>query len=78
MGTPLHLPPKGGGAPKFSAHVYYGQMAGWLKLVLGMAIGLSPGDIVLDGDSVPSPKRGRSPKFLEHGTVVIGLFKFKF
>jgi len=45
---------------------------------LGMDVGLILGDFVLDGDPVPLPKRGRSPKFLEHGTVVIGLFKFKF
>ena len=32
-----------------------------MKLVLGMEVGLSPGDFVLDGDSDPSPKRGRSP-----------------
>jgi len=32
-----------------------------MKLVLGMVVGLSPGDVVLDGDPAPSPKRGRSP-----------------
>jgi len=37
----------------FSAHVYCGQTAGWMKLVLGMEVGLSPGDFVLDGDPVP-------------------------
>ena len=37
----------------FSAHVYCGQMAGWIKMVLGMAVGLSPGDFVLDGDPAP-------------------------
>jgi len=30
-GAPLPLPKKGSGAPKFSAHVYYGQTAGWIK-----------------------------------------------
>ena len=51
--------PKGSGAPKFSAHVYCGQTAEWMKLVLGMEVGLSPGDFVLDGDlgsSTPHPK----------------------
>ena len=33
---------------------------------LGMVVGLSPGDFVLDGDTAPSPKRGRSPKFSAH------------
>ena len=32
-----------------------------MKLVLGMEVGLSTGDFVLDGDPAPSPKRGRSP-----------------
>ena len=53
--------PKGGGAPKFSAHVYCGLRAGWMKLVLGIEVGLSPGDFVLDGDPAPLPKRGQSP-----------------
>ena len=60
-GIPLPPPQKGGGAPKFSAHVYCGQTAGWMKLVLGMEVGLSPGDFVLDGDPALSPKRGQSP-----------------
>ena len=43
---------KGGGqsSPHFSAHVYCGQTAGWMKLVLGMVVVFSPGDFVLDGD----------------------------
>jgi len=53
--------PKGGEEPQFSAHVYCGQTAGWMKLVLGMVVGLRPGDFVLDGDPAPFPRRGRSP-----------------
>ena len=49
-GDPASPPQKGGGAPKFSAHLYRGQMAGWIKMVLGMEICLSPGDFVLNGD----------------------------
>ena len=47
------LPPKGGTAapPQFSAHVYRGQMVGWIKMPLGMDA--SPGHIVLDGDPAP-------------------------
>ena len=30
-------------------------------MTLGMEVGLSPGDFVLDGDPGPSPKRERSP-----------------
>jgi len=28
---------------------------------LGMEVGLSPGEFVLDGDPAPFPKRGRAP-----------------
>ena len=56
---------KGGRAPKFSAHVHCGQTAGWMKLVLGVVVGLSPDDFVLDGDPAPPPKRWaeHSPNF---------------
>jgi len=46
-------PRKGAEPPKFSAHVYCGQTAGWIKMVLGMEAGLSPVDFVLDGDPAP-------------------------
>ena len=49
--------------PKFSAHVYCGQTAGWMKLVPGTEVGLSPGDFVLDGDPVPYPKWAEAPIF---------------
>ena len=32
-----------------------------MKLVIGMEVGLSPGDFVLDGDPAPPPKRGAEP-----------------
>ena len=64
---PRSPPQKGGGAPKFSAQVHCGQTAGWMKLIHGMEVGLSPGDFVLDGDPDPLPKRGgRAPKFSAH------------
>ena len=50
-----------GGAPKFSAHVYYGQTAGWMKPVHGMEVGLSPGDFVLDEDPAPLPQKQAEP-----------------
>ena len=65
-GDPAPPPQKEGRAPQLSAHVYCGQMAGWMKLVLGMEVGLSPGNFVLDGDPAPSPKRGQSPQFSDH------------
>jgi len=64
MGTPLLPPRKEGGAPKFSAHVYCGQTAGWIKMVLGMEVCLSPGDFVLDGEPSPTGKGGGArPQF---------------
>ena len=59
---PRSRSPKGGVAPpKFLAHVYCDQTAGWMKLVRGMVVGLIPGDFVLDGDPAPLPQRGWSP-----------------
>jgi len=55
------LPPKRGRAPsQFSAHFYCGRTAGCIKMPLGIDVGLSPGDFVLDGDPAPLPKRRRS------------------
>jgi len=50
----------GGAPPTFSAHVYCGQTAGWIKMALGMEVGLGPGYIVLDGEPAPLPKREQS------------------
>ena len=50
---------KGDGAsPNFSAQVYCGQTAGWIKMVglLGMEVGLSP-----DGDPARLPKKRAEP-----------------
>ena len=75
-------PKRGRSLLQFSAHVYCGQTAGRIKMVLGMEIGLSPGDFVLDGD--PDPLNFWHMFIIvivissEHCTVVIGLFKFKF
>jgi len=30
--------------------VYCGQTVGWIRMPLGMTVGLGPGDVVLDGD----------------------------
>jgi len=38
-------------------------MAGWIKMPVRREVGLSPSDIVLDGDPAPSPKREHSPQF---------------
>jgi len=59
-------PPKreaeaGGRAPQFSAHGYCGQTAGWIKMALGVEVGLGPVHIVLDGDTAPLPKQRAEP-----------------
>jgi len=46
-----------GHSPQFSAHVRCGQTAGWIKMPLGMEVGLGQGDIVLDGTQLPPPKK---------------------
>jgi len=69
MGTQTP-PEKGGGAlpPQFSAHDYYGQVAEGIKMVLGVELGLSPGDFVLNGNPAPLPKKWTEPppKFSAH------------
>jgi len=52
-------PPQKGAEPppQFSAHFYCDQTAGCVKMPLGMDVGLSPGDFVLDGEPVPSPRQ---------------------
>ena len=47
--------------PQFSAHVYCGETAEWIKMALGMEVDLGPGHIVLDGDTAPLPKKGAEP-----------------
>ena len=39
---------------------YCGQTVGWMKMKLGMEVGLGPVDIVLYGDLAPLPEKGQS------------------
>jgi len=61
---------KGADPTKFSAYVYCGQTAAWIKMPLGTEVGLSPDDIVivLDGDPAPPPQKGGEapPQFSAH------------
>ena len=41
--------------------VYCGQTVEWIKMKLGMRVGLRPGHTVLDGD--PAPPNRKSPQF---------------
>ena len=55
---------KGAQTTQFSAHICCGQMAAWIKMSLGIELGVDPGDFVLDGDPVAHPqKRGGPPNF---------------
>jgi len=57
-GDPAPPIQKGHTPPEFSAHVRYGQTAGWIKMRLGTEVDLSPGHIVLDGNPAsPSPQK---------------------
>jgi len=61
-GDPARLLKKGAEPPPpFSAHVYCGQTAGWIKMALGMEVGVGPDHIVLDGDPAPLRKKGTEP-----------------
>ena len=57
---------KKGQNPQFSAHLYYGQTAGCIKMPLGTKVGLYPGDLVLDGYPAPLPKKGAEPQISAH------------
>ena len=59
-------PPLKGHSPQFLAYVRCDQTAGWTKMPLGMEVGLSPGDFVLDGDPDSPPLKGHSPQFLSN------------
>jgi len=53
---PIYFQKKGHTHPyPILAHVYCGQMAGWMKTPLGTAVDLGPGHIVLD--RVPAPAK---------------------
>jgi len=41
--------------------VYCGKTVGWIKMNLGMQVGLGPGHIVLDGDPALLSQTGTAP-----------------
>ena len=45
-------PKRGRSPPNFRPMFIVAKQYGWIKIVLGMEIGLSPGDFVLNGDPV--------------------------
>jgi len=46
--------------------VYCGQTVGWIRMKLGMQVGLGRGHMVLDRDPAPPPKKGVEPHFSAH------------
>jgi len=67
---PSSPPQKGGRAPNFLTHFCCGQTDVCINMPLGMEVGLSPGDFVLDGDPVPLPKKGAEPPNFQPMSVV--------
>jgi len=65
-GDPAPPPEKGAEPPsQFLPHFYCGEMAGCIKMALGMELGLSPRDFcVRCGRSPFLQKGGRVPQFL--------------
>ena len=62
-------PQKGAEFPQFSAHVYCGQTAAWIKMPLGTEVDLGPCQIVLDG--VPAPANGaQQPPYFRPMSIV--------
>jgi len=55
-----------GHSPQFSAYVYCGQTAGWIKMPLGTEVDLSLADFVLDGDPALHQKVAQFPQFSAH------------
>jgi len=54
-------PPPKGYSPQFAAHICCRQMAGWIKIPLGMEVGLGPVDFLLNGHRAPLNKKGAEP-----------------
>jgi len=70
-GEPVPLPEKRVEPPKFSAHVYCGHTAGWIKMPLGMEVGLGLRDTVFDVDPATPEKMAHAlpPNFWPMSTV---------
>jgi len=45
-------------------------MATWIKMPLGMEVGLGPIDFVLDGDPAPPPQKGAKPSNFKPMSIV--------
>jgi len=62
MGDPVPPPKKEGAEPpNFRSMFIVDKTAGWIKMALGIFVGLSPSDFVLDVDPAPSQNGGGAP-----------------
>ena len=69
-GDPAFPPPKGH-SPQFSAHICYGEMAGWIKMSLRMEVGLRARRLCVRwGPSPPPPQKGDSPHNFRPTSIV--------
>jgi len=59
MGT-QPLPQKGRSPTQFSAHVYCGETAAWIKMPLGTEVDLGLRDILFGVDSATPRKKGHA------------------
>jgi len=50
--------------------VYCGQTVGWIKMPLGMQVGLGPGPTVLDGNAGPPRKGAQQPPTFRPACIV--------
>jgi len=57
---PRSPPQKGWGPTQFSAHIYCGQTAAWIKMPLGTDVDLGLRDVVLDVDPATPRKNGHT------------------
>jgi len=69
---PRPLPQKGRSPTQFSAHVYCGQAAAWIKMPLGTEVGLGLRDIVFDVQTQLPPEKSTPtpPNFWPMSIVV--------
>ena len=51
--------------------VHYGQTVGWIKMPLGVEVGLDSSNIVLDGDATPPQKGAQQPPTFRPMSIVV-------
>ena len=59
-----------GPSSPFLAHVCCAQTAGWIKMPLGVEVGLEPSNVVLNGDPAPPVQKGLKPPYFRPMYIV--------